>query len=468
MAQLNLSEILKSTNGRADHVVVDTFRDVGTDSRESLKGQLFIALAGDRFDAHDFLNQAVTSGAKGLLIHRWTKDCDVLKDRATIIQVADTLKALQALGSFWREKNKFTVVGITGSNGKTTTKEFAKALIGPSRRCHASEGSFNNHWGVPISLLKAAPDTEVVIQEMGMNHRGELTELCKIARPNVVLCTMVGRAHIGELGSQAAVAEAKEEIYQASPEAKKIFNLDNEFTRAMFDRAGGSGKGHLTFSSFSDKADVILRAEKMNDFRLQVVGRILGVEGRAIVPVVGRHNVVNLMAAAAAALAVGVGSSEIWARLPDCRGAWGRNQLVRLENGAQVLFDAYNANPESMAAMVKNLFEIEVPGKKILVLGEMKELGSESSSAHRELGEMVARSGFDVIWFMGSHAADFEAGMKAEKFSKTYFISNSYEESLAREVGSMINPSDIAVIKGSRAMKMEQVLQQWRPVDFAD
>ncbi len=463
---LKLSEVLQAVGGRSGFAGELAFSGVGTDTRKSLEGQLFIALKGDNFDAHDFLAQAVQAGASGILIHRrpegWTAPSSV-----AVIEVGDTLTALQDLARAWRRRCQFKVVGITGSNGKTSTKEFARAVLETEFRVHATKNSFNNHWGVPLSLLAASPDTQVVLQEMGMNHRGELSKLVQIAEPDLVLVTMVGRSHIGELGSQEAVAEAKEEIYLGAPHAVQIFNLDNHWTIPMLQRArvAKTARQILTFSSFRE-ADVQLRAAGMSDFSLEVTGKIGGEAGQARVPVVGRHNVVNLMAAASIATALGVKPSAIWAGLTRCRGAWGRNQVVRLSSGAKVLFDGYNANPESMTALIKNLYEIDVPGQKVVVLGEMMELGHESAQAHREIGELVARSGVDVVWFMGPHRADFEAGIKAEGFSKTLFISDGYEESLARKVGSMLNPSDIAVVKGSRAMKMERVLQHWHPLDF--
>lgn len=466
--QLSLKEVLIATGGECPFDGAVTFSGVGTDSRRSLAGQLFVALVGDRFDAHGFIQSAVDQDAAGILVHKSTPEIAAAAAKIPVIRTPDTLQALQALARFWRRKNKFKVIGITGSNGKTSTKEFANAIITPHFKTHASEGSFNNHWGVPMSLLAAEPDTEVVVQEMGMNHSGEITRLCEIAEPDVVVVTMVGRSHIGELGSQQAVAAAKEEIYLASPDAIQIFNLDNEHTIPMYERARKTlPKGRvLSFSAFRPEADVQMRAERMLDFRLEVTGHIRQVTGRAIVPVIGRHNVVNLMAASCLGLALGISPKSIWLNMTKCKGAWGRNQLVHLQNGMPVVFDGYNANPESMAALIKNLLEMDVSGKKVMILGEMKELGHEAARAHRELGEMVARAGVDVVWFMGPHKGDFESGLKSEKFTKSYFISDAYEENVARQVVAMLNPTDIAVVKGSRSMEMEKVLQAWDPVDF--
>lgn len=460
---LTLDELLKATNGTAVSRKVDNFIGVGTDTRKDLKGQIFIALKGENHDAHDFLNAAVEKGAAALLVHKETADLKTLADKVSIVKVDDTLRALQALAKYWRRRNHFNVVAISGSNGKTTTKEFAHTLISPSIKTHSSKGSFNNHWGVPLSLLAAPEGTQIVIQEMGMNHAGEITELCHIAEPRYVMITMVGQSHIGELGSQAAVARAKEEIYMACPQAVGVFNGDNQFTLDMLQRFRKNSPNSkvFTFSQFNRMADVYLRAETMSIDEMIVSGVIGGVEGRTKVRVIGRQNVINLSAASCMALAIGLRPEQIWPHLAECKTTWGRNQVVQLNGGAKVLFDAYNANPESMAASVRNVLEWNIEGKKVGIFGEMLELGADSARLHKELGEMVGSSDFEVVWFMGPHKADFEAGLKGTNFQKTHFISDSYEQTLAIKIGSMLNPSDIVVVKGSRGMKLERVLEAW-------
>lgn len=468
--RLKIRDLIKAVDGevvgRCKLPLDFEIKGIGTDTRKELKEKAFIALKGDQYDAHDFLGHALESGASVLILHKIPTEFKA-PDTIMVIQVKDTLKALQNLAGFWRKKNKFTVLGVTGSNGKTSTKEFARAILEPEISTYASLGSLNNHWGVPMSLLSAGPHHKVIIQEMGMNHSGEITELAKIARPDVTVVTMVGQSHIGELGSQLAVAQAKEELYLAEPQSIQIFNIDNEFTIEMHKRSEKAkrAKRWITFSSFR-KADVVLRAEKLLPLGIWVTGEIQGVKGQVEVPVVGRHNVTNLMAASAMALAIGIKPEVIWKNLPLCRSAWGRNQVVTLKQNTKVLFDGYNANPESMAAAIKNLFEMDCQGQKVAVLGEMKELGALSVAAHRELGGLVARCGFDIVWFMGEHYRDFKAGIETEGFSKTLFVSEGYEEALALKVRGMLNPNDIAVIKGSRSMKMEQVLLRWDPVDF--
>ena len=335
-------------------------------------------------------------------------------------------------------------------------------------KVYASEKNFNNHWGVPFTLLDAPKDCDVVVTEMGMNHLGEIESLCKIAEPDAVVCTMVGQAHIGELGSIENVAKAKEEIYLSSLGATQIFNIDNASTIPMYERAQERNQERIiTFSNHREGADIRLRVMDMSIDSVDIAGRILGVEGKATLPLFGRHNVVNIMSAIGLASAAGLSSQKIWEGLSLVKkGAWGRNQKVMLENGTTVLFDGYNANPESMAVLIKNLFEIFIEGKKVAVLGDMFELGDKADEAHQALGEMVGNTDYDVVWFIGDHAPQFEAGLKLSGFSKTYFISSTYEEELALKIASVLEQQDIVVVKGSRGMKLERVIQAWKPLNF--
>ena len=302
-----------------------------------------------------------------------------------------------------------------------------------------------------------------------MNHPGEITALSKIAKPDVVLCTTVGRSHIGNFnGSIEAVAEAKEEIYLANPEAIKIFNYDNEFTLNMFERVvklKGTEKTYV-YSSFSAGSEVSLRATHLTLDGLRVVGQIGGVKGETQVPVFGRHNVANLMAASCVAIVMKMEPELIWATLSKCHSQWGRGQLVKIENGPTVIFDAYNANPDSMAITIRNTYEIPTSddgGRKFLVLGEMLELGADTNKYHCELGQLVGDADFDGVWFFGPSYKSFEAGVKSTPFSKTLIVSESYEEPLANKLRSMLNQRDVVVMKGSRGMKLERVMHCWDP-----
>lgn len=480
---MTLEELVSGSEAKVVSQFERTFSGVGTDTRADLNGKIFVALKGDTFDAHDFLDKAVAAGATALLVHRLPENAKGLGDKVTIVQVDDTLRGLQRLGNFWRRKlgreTGVKILGVTGTNGKTTTKEFAAAVLGAKFDVQWSRGSFNNHWGVPISLLSIDSGHQVAVIEMGMNHPGELTELVAIAEPDAVLVTMVGRGHLEGVGSIEGVARAKAEIYEhASREATRIFNLDNEHTRAMLETWGkGRAPGKvLTFASpaWAKKAgqalDVSLEIASQSFDSLVVRGEIRGTTGEATVTVFGSHNVTNLMAAASLALVCGMTPQEIWKALPLCKMAWGRNQWVNLASGARALFDAYNANPESMSAAVDNFAALapKTGGRKMAILGEMRELGEQSPALHRELGERVARAGFDAVAFIGPHHADFEAGLNTAGFSKKLFVSDSYEKSLAPRMLPVLDREDIVLIKGSRGMQLEKALKDLKPLDFEE
>ncbi|KHD89203.1 MAG: UDP-N-acetylmuramoylalanyl-D-glutamyl-2, 6-diaminopimelate--D-alanyl-D-alanine ligase [Bdellovibrio sp. ArHS] len=454
--------------GRKD----EKFQGLGTDTRADLKGQLFLALKGEAFDAHQFLDKAVQQGATGLLVHEDSELVKKLQGQVTILKVSDTLKALQQLGTWARRQSKAKVLGITGSNGKTTTKEFTAALIGSAKRVHYNKGSFNNHWGVPFTLLQIPADAEVAVVEMGMNHAGELTELVHIAEPDVVVCTMVGRAHMEFFGSIEKVAEAKEEIYEAADmNTLRIYNLDNPQTHNMYVKAVEKKYPRekiLTFSSEDPRADVHLTISAMNMGELSIKGSIAGKSGSASVQVFGSQNLTNLMAAASLGLAAGLTAEQVWKGLPYCKTNWGRNQLVNLKSGAQMIFDAYNANPDSMKALIDNMKLLTVPGRKVGVFGQMRELGSASASLHEELGTWVGQAGFDKVYFIGDDYEAFGKGLQKAGYKNPSLIEKDFKESSGQDLGRFLQSGDIAVVKASRGTKLERFVFPCEPLDFAE
>jgi len=470
MRKFHLDDVLQATKGKILSRHQELFDGVGTDTRQRMDHQLFIALKGDNFDAHRFLVQAFEQGASALLVHEITKEIEELKSKVTIILVEDTLLGLQSLANHLRKKSKAIVIGIAGSNGKTTSKEFCGALLSAFRKVHFSKGSFNNHWGVPLTLLSQAEDAEISVVEMGMNHEGELARLAKIAEPDVVVCTYVGVEHIEYFLTLEKIAAAEEEIYEYAPEKSiRIYNLDNEFTKKMYEKAlkKNSASRILTFSE-KQKADVQLFIISATMHELTIKGNIQGLGGQATVPVFGNHNVTNLMVAASVALAVGISPEEIWQGLPRCKTNWGRNQLLATESGAEILFDGYNSNPDSMKALIENLNIVRVTGKKIGIFAEMKELGSLSAKLHFETGEVVGRSGLDQIWFYGDHHEDFSKGLRSVGFRGKIHSTPNYDEQLSENIAKQLQLGDIALVKGSRGMQLERFVQKCKALDFGE
>lgn len=440
----------------------DFLRGFSTDSRKLEPGSLFFALKGETHDAHHFLRQAFDAGARAFVVEKW--DSQIPADDCVVYQVPDTLKALQDLANFERNKFQGPVVGITGSNGKTTTKEFLAAILEPFRKLHYSRESFNNHFGVPFTLLSQPEEAQVVICEMGMNHRHEIEKLCAINRPTHVVCTMVGTAHIENLGSPEGIAQAKEEIYLAAPEESvRVYNLDNPWTAQMVHRAHPKSARVIRFSGQDSGAEVFLRVKEMDFEQLWIEGSIAGIEGSQKIPVFGIQNLTNVQAAASLALGMGLSPFEIWSSLSRCRSLWGRNQRIQTEAGFEILFDGYNSNPESMKALLDNFSKLKGERRGAAVFAEMLEMGPWADTFHEQVGRWVGESDLQAVYFFGPHAESFAKGYEASrsgsKNGNSLVVSKSYEESLARSVWTVLEAKDLLLVKGSRGMKLEKVVQ---------
>lgn len=469
-----IEDVAHATGGKILSQPHIEFTAVGTDTRSSLQGQLFVALKGEAHDAHEYLEQAVAAGAAGLLVHRWPENLRALEAKTSVIVVKDTLVALQKMGTYRRQQWGGPIVAITGSNGKTTSKEFLAQILSVYKQVHFNKGSFNNHWGLPLTLLGLCPQDELAICEMGMNHSGEITALVGMATPDIVGVTMVGRAHLEGLGSIAAIADAKDEIYRTENPCLKagVFNLDNEWTRGMYERFVKTGRPTYTFgNSFgntfgkaSSNTDVRFSIKAMSLDDLEIEGFIQGVQGSVKLSVFGQQNLTNLMFAACAALAAGLTPEQIWKALPQCKTTWGRNQRISLPAGADILFDGYNANPDSQKALIENLKLIKAQRPLIGVFGEMRELGTHSPKLHEELGELVGAVPFHRVFFIGNYGEDFARG-----FSKGRGLSDGaaslatfadVNASLIESLKALLSEKPIITIKGSRGVRLERILKE--------
>jgi UDP-N-acetylmuramoyl-tripeptide--D-alanyl-D-alanine ligase len=464
-----LQQIANWTNGKIISEKTTEFSEIGTDTRTDLTGQVFIALKGDAYDAHDFLKQATEKGAAVLLVHRLTPEAEALKHKVSIILVEDTLKALQNFASGYRQTLKCKVLGITGSNGKTTTKEFTAQILSQFNKTHYNQGSFNNHWGVPMTLLGIPQDAEFAVVEMGMNHAGEITELVKVAKPDVVVCTMVGTAHIEFFGTQKKIAEAKSEIYlESEPYTTRVFNQDQDLTFDMMYPVARKypDSRMLSFSERHNEADVYFKIEELRMKEMKISGIIAGVKGEATVAVFGKHNLTNLMAAATLAHACKMPPEKIWAALKACKTAWGRNQFIETTSQAEILFDGYNASPDSMRALLENVPLLSNSGKKIGVFGQMKEQGSASQQVHTEIGELVGKSGLAQIYFIGEDHASFKIGLEKSGYKGEQLIAPDFNEEMGRRLENSISAGDVILIKGSRGAKTERFIPYCKPLNW--
>ncbi|MCS6838878.1 MAG: UDP-N-acetylmuramoyl-tripeptide--D-alanyl-D-alanine ligase [Bdellovibrionaceae bacterium] len=462
----------------------DKIWTISTDSRKIAPGQVFWALPGERFDGHDYIFSALQRGASAVVTARPVVESWLNQfPQVTWVFVGDTLKALQELARLrveaLKKDQKTKVLGITGSNGKTTCKEFTYQLarrVFPQHVVHGNQGSFNNHFGVPFNILSAPPDVKILICELGMNHAGEITALSQIAQPDLVVCTMVGTAHIENFGSQEGIAKAKEEIYVSNPNALAVFNLSNSWTLKMaqkdlmtqrLQRIFFVHKRNPPLEGWDREVHLEMDAQVNSQGFLEVWGHIDRYEGRVELPLLGEHQVINIMAASAFHLGLGASPKDLWASLKELSAPWGRNQLVRSARGCTILFDGYNANPESMMALRKTLQSFFGNRPKVGVLGDMKELGDFGFKAHYELGMSFADLNARKIFFVGQYGAEFSQGFYAAggnpgQLSLVEEIDSTFISQLREEV----TKDTLVFIKASRAMKLEKVVEALDPIDF--
>lgn len=463
---MNVNELVRGTQGKLRSQIGINYSEIVTDSRKDVRGKVFIALKGDTHDGHQFLRQVIENGASAVVSHEWRPEYVEFLTRTTWVQVDDTLKALQRLAQFWRKQWGKTILSVTGSNGKTTVKDFAATLLSGQYKVLKNEGSFNNHWGLPLTLLKLKPEHDLAMIEMGMNHAGEITELCRIAEPNIVVVNNVGRAHIENFGTVDGIAKAKEEIYHgAQKESFAAFNLADVKVADMHARLRERFLKVVTFGT--PDSDIYFQLLESQTGGLRIHCKIFKFEQTVFVPVFGEQNVANLMAASSLAMLADTKVDVIFSQLEKCQTGWGRNQWVELASGAKVLFDGYNANPDSFLALLKNLPGIVKPGLKTIgVFSEMRELGEQAQKEHFELGRNMALSPLQDCFFIGASAAHLKAGFDSVKSGKNLQILNTYEDSLALKIKSMIDSKTLVVIKGSRGGALERVLVQLDPKNF--
>ena len=453
---IELDSLLKAVGGECLYQKQRVFSGVGADSREDLKGRIFFALTGPRFNGHDFLSPAVRQGASCLIVSE-----DRFKDTpsVTLIKVPDTLKALQDLSVYWRKKLNLKVIGVTGSCGKTTVKGFAKTLLAPLG-AFAGPKSYNNHFGVPLSLLGVTQSKSFVVQELGVSGPGEMAPLCRLCDPVISLVTGVAPAHLEGFQSLTRLAEEKKQIYLQSLKAHWIFNRDNPHTEAMYQELKLlrplSGKKILTFSRDpGKKADIQLKTVEQSREGMKVEGSLLAVQGTARLSFSGSHNTENLMSACATALLCGMSPREVWNRLPLCQTPAGRGKWFVTPAGVSVLFDAYNANPLSMKAFFESFNFAE--GRRFFVLGDMKELGGEAEKHHRALAEHSALREAEFLWYIGDYGLTAARALRAKGWKGTFWSANDYEKDRMRDFKKLLKKGDLVGIKGSRGFRLERV-----------
>ena len=418
------------------------FTGVSTDTRTLARGDLFVALVGPRFDGHVFIAEAASKGAVGALVSRDPGEAVV-----PLVQVEDTRLALGRLAADWRRQFRMPLVAVTGSNGKTTVKNMIAAILSERGPTLATQGNLNNDIGVPLTLLRLRAGDRYAVIEMGMNHPGEIDYLTGLARPTVALVNNAAAAHLAGLGSVEAVARAKGEIFAGLAEdGVAVVNADDAYADLW--RGLAAPRPILTFG-LDRHADVTAR------YTLDADGSTIELrtprgEITMRLPLLGRHNVMNALAASGAALSAGASLADIQAGLEKLKAVSGRLEVKRGVNGARVLDDTYNANPGSLAAGVEVLKS--AGGERVLVLGDMGELGEAARDIHRRVGELARQLGIQRLFAVGELTREAVAafGPGAE-----HFVSH---EALIDRLNQVLRGDMTVLVKGSRLMKMEQVV----------
>ncbi len=455
MAAFRLEEVATIAGGTVlQGTPSQVFRSFGIDSRITVSGELFFALPGKR-DGHDFVRDAAGHGAAGAVVAR---PVTVPDPGFGLVETRDTVAALQALARAALERRPVKVVGITGSVGKTTTKEFTAALLSSRLRVLRSEGNFNNHLGLALSLLRLEPDHEAAVLEMGMSAPGEIAALTRIAPPDVAVITNIGPVHMEFFYSLEDIARAKREILDgAAAGAVAVLNGDDPLVMKAAD--GWPGRT-VTFGlgrSCDVRAwDIRRRGYEGSDLTLRY-GRE---EGRALFPFVNDALVPNLLAAAAVCLAFGLGWPEIAPRIPGLRPHAMRGVLEET-GGIRLYDDSYNSNPRALDAVLRSLAGLPA-ARKVAVLADMLELGTARQEFHRQAGKTLADSNWDVLVAVGPLAALIaegaaEAGMDAKAIQ---LFPDS--DAAAAAIAGIVRPGDLVLVKGSRGMRMERVADRLR------
>jgi UDP-N-acetylmuramoyl-tripeptide--D-alanyl-D-alanine ligase len=456
---LSAGEILKATGGSPHKGGAEwSCRGLSTDTRTLRGGNLFIALTGDRFDGHDCLSSAAEKGAAGLLIRtdRLGKLGAGLKALPVIV-VADTLTALGDIASLWRRRFSLPVVAITGSSGKTTTKEMLVAIATRSRKILATEGNLNNLIGLPQTLLGIREEHELAIVELGTNSPGEIARLAAIAAPDIGLITNIGPAHLEGLGSLEAIREEKGALFEVmNGRGTAIINGDDDAVRLLA-RCWRGDRITFGLKSSADIAARRLEVAGPAGVRFTLVIDGIGVPVHLAAP--GKHNVLNASAAGAAAWALGFKREEIAAGLSAFHPVPGRMEIRRLANGAFMIMDTYNANPASMRESLETLQGLRKEGRAVAILGDMLELGTQAQELHEGIGSVLVQTGVDRVFLKGNLSRSMARGAIKKGFPSERIVFFDDPEEVLASLRPFLKNEDWVLIKGSRKMKMEAVAE---------
>ncbi len=443
-----MSEVAQVLNGTL-HGCDVMMTGVSKDTRNIKQGNLYVALKGEHFDGHQFIAGAISSGAAGVLVS------EPQSQNVSHVQVEDTRIALGKLAAHWRQGFAGKLIGITGSNGKTSVKEMCRKILQDYSGVTAvlsTEGNLNNDIGLPMTLLELKPQHQFAVIEMGANHIGEIRYLTAIAKPDVAVVNNAGQAHLEGFGSIENIASAKAEIYDGLANGGvAVINADDDFSPFWNDYC--AGKNTLHFSMQDDSADVFAKEITINRYQIVVKTPAGKIEKEVLqLKVPGKHNVMNALAATAVTLSVGVPLQSILHSLSNFENIKGRLTTLKSEAGYRVIDDTYNANPFSMAAAIDVLADFS--GGRVLVIGDMGELGASAEKLHADIGEKAKQAGINTLYATGELS---ESAIKA--FGENGFYFQDKNE-LIKVLKKNLSSDDVVLVKGSRSAAMEVVVEE--------
>lgn len=462
--QITAGEIISPIQGKLvsgrPHLV---FGGLSTDSRKITQGELFWALRGERYDGHDFIKQAIGRGAAGIVAENG-RGLEISPGRnIAVIAVDDTLKALGDLARWWRHEHNVQIAAITGSVGKTTAKDMAASILELNAPTLKNEGNFNNLIGLPLTLLLLEEEHRRAVLEMGMNRHGEIARLTEIADPDVGLITKVGKAHLEGVGDIKGVVKAKMELLEKiSPGSHVVLNGDDTLLmEAVMEAAARFSRKIITFGLGSKNE---IRAEEIRDLGQEGITFQLRYDEHSVpirLQVPGLQNVYNAMAASAIAISLEESPDHLAEGLYRFQGVKGRFSPIPLPGGATLIDDTYNANPISLKAAIDTVKQwVSEGGRAIVGLGEMMELGDETIPAHREAGRMVAELAPHYFMVLGDHAHEMIEGAIGGGFPPEKAMVVDTHEEMAAKIEELMKKGDIILLKGSRKMHLEKVIEQ--------
>lgn len=427
-----------------------TVTTICTDSRTMKAGDLFLALRGETFDGHTFVEEAAARGALGAVVEH---PVDNLPRDFCVLRVQNTLYGLQRIAGEYRKSLSLQVVCITGSNGKTSTKDLISAVLRERFQITRTEGNFNNHIGLPLTMLKLRAGDQIGVFEIGMNHPGEIAPLAALARPDVSVVTNIGIAHIEHMGSRAAIAVEKGALVEAlPPSGTVVLNADDEYSQSI----AAKTKADTIFCGLADNANI--RASDLSQdfsgmkFRVHAFGK--SVNAQLSVP--GVHMVRNALLAIGVGHAFGMSLEEAAAGLTNLQLTKGRLEQ-KVVRGIQVLDDSYNANPDSMKAALLTLSQMSTNGRRIAVLGRMGELGEESERGHRSVGQAASDLGLDCVVTVGEEAALIAD--EAWRGGVAKVVKAKDQEEAVKTLREFVRAGDLVLVKGSRSSRMERIVE---------